>query len=63
VRLRADLDRTLLLLGFWRAFRSDDLCRLRIEINQLVPDEGLTLFLSSSKPTVSIRAAPLVCRR
>jgi integrase len=49
VRLRAGRDRALLLLGFWRAFRSDDLCRLRIETNQLVPGEGLTLFLASSK--------------
>lgn len=50
VRLRADRDRTLLLLGFRRAFRSDDLCRLRVETNQLEPEEGLSLFLSSSKP-------------
>ncbi|VVN72830.1 hypothetical protein PS718_00532 [Pseudomonas fluorescens] len=49
IRLRASRDRALLLLGFWRAFRSDDLCRLRVETNQLVPGEGLTLFLSSGK--------------
>lgn len=68
VRLRASRDRALLLLGFWRAFRSDDLCRLRIETNQLVPGEGLTLFLSSSKTdrehqgrTVSVPALKRLC--
>lgn len=68
VRLRACRDRALLLLGFWRAFRSDDLCRLRIETNQLVPGEGLSLFLSSSKSdrdhqgrTVSVPALKRLC--
>lgn len=49
VRLRACRDRLLLLLGFWRALRSDELCRLRIEFIQLEPARGLTLFLTSSK--------------
>lgn len=49
VRLRACRDRLLLLLGFWRALRSDELCRLRIEFTQLDPTKGLTLFLPSSK--------------
>jgi hypothetical protein len=48
LRLRADRDQTLLLLGFWRSFRSDDLCRLRIETNQL-ESGGLSLFPSCSK--------------
>ncbi|MNV56607.1 Phage integrase family protein [compost metagenome] len=68
MRLRAGRDRALLLLGFWRAFRSDDLCRLRIETNQLVSREGLTLFLSSSKSdrdnqgrTVSVPALKRLC--
>lgn len=68
VRLRAGRDRALLLLGFWRAFRSDDLCRLRIETNQLVPGEGLSLFLPSSKSdrehqgrTVSVPALKRLC--
>ncbi|WLI10798.1 MULTISPECIES: site-specific integrase [Pseudomonas] len=68
VRLRAVRDRALLLLGFWRAFRSDDLCRLRIETNQLVVGEGLSLFLSSSKSdrdfqgrTVSVPALKRLC--
>ncbi|PMU07221.1 Tn3 family resolvase [Pseudomonas sp. FW305-20] len=68
VRLRASRDRALLLLGFWRAFRSDDLCRLRIETSQLVSGEGLSLFLSSSKTdrdhqgrTVSVPALIRLC--
>ncbi|VVO09583.1 hypothetical protein PS712_03346 [Pseudomonas fluorescens] len=68
VCLRAGRDRALLLLGFWRAFRSDDLCRLRIETNQLEPGEGLRLFLSSSKTdrdhqgrTVSVPALKQLC--
>ncbi|CAG8867744.1 site-specific integrase [Pseudomonas fluorescens] len=68
VRLRAGRDRVLLLLGFWRGFRSDDLCRLRIETNQLLPGEGLSLFLSSSKSdrehqgrTVSVPALKRLC--
>ena len=68
VRLRAGRDRALLLLGFWRAFRSDALCRLRVETNQLVPNEGLSLFLPSSKSdrdhrgrTVSVPALQRLC--
>lgn len=49
VRLRAARDRALLLLGFWRAFRGDELCRLRIEFIQIKPEEGLEVFLPSSK--------------
>lgn len=49
MRLRACRDRLLLLLGFWRALRSDELCRLRIEFIRLEPAQGLTVFLPSSK--------------
>lgn len=42
-------DRALILLGFWRAFRSDDLCRLRVELIEARPGEGMDLFLPSSK--------------
>ncbi|MFZ5531453.1 MAG: site-specific integrase [Pseudomonadota bacterium] len=48
-RLRCCRDRALILLGFWRAFRSDELCRLRIEDNALHPGQGLALFLPRSK--------------
>ena len=42
-------DRALILLGFWRAFRSDELCRLRIELIQARAGEGMQLFLPQSK--------------
>jgi len=42
-------DRALLLLGFWRGFRADELVHLRIENLHLVPGEGLSVFLPSSK--------------
>jgi integrase len=48
-RLRACRDRLLLLLGFWRALRSDELCRLRIDFIDLDPGRSLQLFLPSSK--------------
>ncbi|WP_280360093.1 MULTISPECIES: site-specific integrase [unclassified Pseudomonas] len=47
--LRCRRDRALILLGFWRAFRSDDLCRLRVEFIDARPGEGLELLLPSSK--------------
>ncbi|HDS0927403.1 TPA: site-specific integrase [Pseudomonas putida] len=55
VRLRAARDQALILLGFWRAFRSDELCRLRIEHIRLRKEQGLELFLSSSKSDRSNR--------
>lgn len=48
-RLRCRRDRALVLLGFWRAFRSDELCRLRIENCNLQPGKGLELYLPRSK--------------
>ena len=48
-RLRALRDRALILLGFWRAFRADDLCGLRVEHITLRSAEELELFVASSK--------------
>ncbi|MCM8885640.1 MAG: site-specific integrase [Candidatus Thiodiazotropha sp.] len=42
-------NRAMLLMGFWRGFRSDELCRLRIEHIEAVPGKGMTLFLPRSK--------------
>ncbi|MBP2840574.1 site-specific integrase [Pseudomonas sp. PNP] len=55
VRLRATRDQALILLGFWRAFRSDELSRLRIEHIHLRKAQGLELFLPSSKTDRSNR--------
>lgn len=47
--LRSRRDRALLLLGFWRGFRSDELCRLQIEHVEAVAGSGMTLYLPRSK--------------
>jgi len=48
-RLRLLRDRALVLLGFWRGFRSDELCRLQVEHLQVMPGQGMTLYLCRSK--------------
>ncbi|PWE43728.1 site-specific integrase [Pseudomonas prosekii] len=47
--LRARRDTALILLGFWRGFRSDELCRLQIEHVKAVAQSGITLYLPRSK--------------
>jgi integrase len=42
-------DRALLLVGFWRGFRGDELTRLRVEHINAVAAEGMTCFLPQSK--------------
>lgn len=42
-------DRALILLGFWRGFRSDELSRIQIEHIQVVSGEGMNLFLPYTK--------------
>lgn len=48
-RLRARRDHALILLGFWRAFRSDELCRLQVEHIEVQSDRQLTVFVPRSK--------------
>ncbi|EOE1003062.1 TPA: site-specific integrase, partial [Pseudomonas aeruginosa] len=47
--LRCRRDTALLLIGFWRGFRSDELCRLQVEHIQAEAGAGMTLFLPWSK--------------
>lgn len=47
--LRHFRDRALVLLGFWRGFRSDELVHLRIEHVDFVQGEGLMFFIPRSK--------------
>ncbi|UVJ41938.1 site-specific integrase [Pseudomonas sp. LS1212] len=47
--LRSRRDRALILLGFWRAFRSEELCRLEVEFIQVKRGEGMRIFLPWSK--------------
>jgi len=42
-------DKSIVLVGFWRAFRSDELSRLRVEQIAVIPGEGMTLFLPHTK--------------
>ncbi|MBO2639290.1 site-specific integrase [Shewanella algae] len=49
VALTATRDKALLLMGFWRGFRSDELCRMTIEHIELVPTQGMIIYLPRSK--------------
>jgi integrase len=42
-------DKALVLIGFWRGFRSDELRRLMVENVEVIPGEGMTLYLPRSK--------------
>lgn len=48
-RLACIRNRALVLLGFWRGFRSDELSRLRIEHVTVEVGRGMTLFLPRTK--------------
>ncbi|HEX8592925.1 MAG TPA: site-specific integrase [Pseudomonas sp.] len=47
--LRSRRDSALILLGFWRGFRSDELCRVQVEHVQAEAGAGITLYLARSK--------------
>ncbi len=47
--LRSRRDAAILLIGFWRGFRSDELCRLQVEHIQAENGVGMRLFLPQSK--------------
>lgn len=42
-------DRALIMLGFWRALRSDDLCRISLEFMTIPRRGDLTIYLPRSK--------------
>lgn len=42
-------DKSLILLGFWRAFRSDELTNLRIENIRIVENQGMEIYIPHSK--------------
>ena len=46
---RLTRNKALFLLGFWRAFRSDELSRINIENVEVFPGKGMAIFLSRSK--------------
>lgn len=46
---QAARNKALLLIGFWRAFRSDELARLAVENIQVHSDQGMDIFVPRSK--------------
>lgn len=61
-QLKGCRDRAIVLLGFWRGFRSDELSRLTIEDITLAPGEGMSIYLPQTKTRelgVSFRAPVL----
>lgn len=55
--LRLTRDRCLLLLGFWRGFRGDELRRMRVENIDLRPGAGMSCELSQTKTERQLRGA------
>lgn len=47
--LRCRRDIALLLIGFWRGFRSDELCRVQIEHVRITEGVGMQIYLAHSK--------------
>ena len=47
--LRHTRDRALLLLGFWRGFRGDELTRLNVEHVEVIPNEGMVCYFPQTK--------------
>ncbi|MEE3924802.1 site-specific integrase [Pseudomonas viridiflava] len=47
--LRCRRDTALILLGFWRGFRSDELCRLQVQDVKAISGVGISLYLPRSK--------------
>lgn len=46
---QASRDRAIVLLGFWRGFRSDELSRIQIQHVSIIRDEGISLYLARTK--------------
>ncbi|MCP1572494.1 integrase [Herbaspirillum rubrisubalbicans] len=53
--LRHTRDKALLLIGFWRGFRSDELARLEIDRIEAVPGEGMSIHLPRTKTDRSLK--------
>lgn len=47
--LRCIRDKAILLLGFWRGFRGDELTRLEVEYVEVVHGEGMTCYFPQTK--------------
>lgn len=59
--LRHTRNRSLMLLGFWRGFRSDELVHLRVENIEVTPGEGLACYLGRSKGDRQLQGRVFKC--
>lgn len=48
-QLRHTRDKALVLIGFWRGFRGDELARLEVQYVAALPGEGMTCYLPQTK--------------
>lgn len=56
-KLRHARNKALLLLGFWKGFRGDELVRLQVEHINVVVGAGMTIFLQQTKNDQQLRGA------
>jgi integrase len=59
--LRHTRNRSLMLLGFWRGFRSDELVNLRVENIEVTPGQGMTCYLGRSKGDRQLQGRVFKC--
>ncbi|MBI2746996.1 MAG: site-specific integrase [Burkholderiales bacterium] len=59
--LRHARDRSLMLLGFWRGFRSDELVNLRVENTEVTPGQGMACYLGRSKGDRQLQGRVFKC--
>jgi integrase len=59
--LRHARDRSLMLLGFWRGFRSDELVNLRVENTEITPGQGMACYLGRSKGDRQLQGRVFKC--
>ena len=59
--LRHTRDRSLILLGFWRGFRSDELVNLRVENTDVTPGQGMACYLGRSKGDRQLQGRTFQC--
>lgn len=59
--LRHTRDRSLMLLGFWRGFRSDELVNLQIENTEVTPGQGMACYLGRSKGDRQLQGRVFKC--
>jgi integrase len=55
MHLRGVRDRALVLLGFWRGFRGDELTRLQVDHVRPVPGDGMECYLPRTKTDRQLR--------